>query len=258
MAVRRGSAPDFSSPSLSLQEFDALVGEEGKTANKETRNRERGPVEADSGCGGRTRVANSPGARAPAVHCNTLPSADDLRKCGQGKHDVRGRNAQCGHTGARDSRAGHRLECAPDNSGRAALKCGGSGSDSARNFLLPARRGAALEKCADQEASWRGMLHPTSGGAAFVAFAYRVDVKREPEDAATLFQGTGQAHLQTVMQTKQCVTAPRHRAPFSRRPTFWLSMRATAGPESIGAPDVGGAPYATRCHFVFRLAQSML
>ncbi|KAL3190799.1 hypothetical protein MRX96_019061 [Rhipicephalus microplus] len=47
--------PDFSSPSLSRQEFAAPLGEEGKTANKERRNRECGPVEADSGCGGRTR-----------------------------------------------------------------------------------------------------------------------------------------------------------------------------------------------------------
>ncbi|KAL1440059.1 hypothetical protein MTO96_009876 [Rhipicephalus appendiculatus] len=100
-------------------------------------------------------------------------------------------------------------------------------------FCCHARRGAALEKCADQEASWRGCSIRRQGGVAFVAFAYRVDVERAPADAATLFLGSGQAHLQTVMQTKQCVTAPRHREPFSRRPTFWLSSRAAVGPASV-------------------------
>lgn len=77
MAVRRGSAPDFSSPTLSLQEFDAPMGEEGKTANKERRNRERGPVEADSGCGGAGALELSGSARSGVHrHTPTLPSAD--------------------------------------------------------------------------------------------------------------------------------------------------------------------------------------
>ncbi|KAL1440060.1 hypothetical protein MTO96_009877 [Rhipicephalus appendiculatus] len=62
--------PDFSSPSLSRQEFAAPLGEEGKTANKERRNRERGPVEADSGCGGRTRELS--GSARSGVHRHTV------------------------------------------------------------------------------------------------------------------------------------------------------------------------------------------
>ncbi|KAL3190801.1 hypothetical protein MRX96_019063 [Rhipicephalus microplus] len=95
-------------------------------------------------------------------------------------------------------------------------------------FLLPCSSRSGPRKVRGSRGLLARMLHPTVGGAAFVAFAYRVDVERAPADAATL-PGIGPSPPANSDANQTMCHCPT--TPFSRRPTFWLSYARLWAPQ---------------------------